>query len=140
MNPYLILMALLLSSLSFVVLTLLETLLGSRLDIQQVSAAPDSSATDFSHKGILKSLLLKYVLDFLVPLAVLVTLFHFLPFKGVRFAIFFALLLFVLNVSQLLLLAFQGIKLSFDSMIFVLFWKLLKYLPGFAIAGFVLGL
>lgn len=131
MNWYLIIIALILSSILFTVFTLIAILLGNWLKIHQ----------DFGLKRILKSLSTSYLFEFFIPFLIFVMLFFFLPFKGFRFGILFASLVFIFNSLQVFLFSSQGItKLGFDFMVYVLFWKLVKYLVSFGIAGLILGL
>ena len=128
MNWPLILIALFLSSISFIILSFLAILFGNWMRVHQ----------DFGLKTIFKSLLLSYFLEFLIPLAIFIMFLYFLPFKGVRFGITFALFIFILNALQISLLSLQGIKLPFNFIVHALFWKLLKYLVSFGIVGFIL--
>jgi hypothetical protein len=130
MNWYLVIIALILSSILFVVLTLIAILLGNWLKIHE----------DFGLKKILKSLFISYLFEFFMPFLVFVVVLLFLPFKGFRFGILFACLVFILNSLQIFLFSSQGIRLSFDFMAYTLFWKLVKYLVSFGIAGLILGL
>ncbi|MCJ7509132.1 MAG: hypothetical protein MUO85_10470 [candidate division Zixibacteria bacterium] len=131
MNWYLVIIALILSSILFVVLTLIATLLANWLKLHE----------DLGLKMILKSLSTSYLFEFFIPFLIFVMLLFFLPFKGFRFGILFACLVFIFNSLQVFLFSSQGItKLGFDFTAYTLFWKLLKYLVSFGIAGWILGI
>ncbi|HEX9916521.1 MAG TPA: hypothetical protein VGB16_02190 [candidate division Zixibacteria bacterium] len=131
MNWYLVIIALILSSILFVVLTLIAVLLGNWLKVHE----------DFGLKKILKSLSTSYLFEFFIPFLVFVMLLFFSPFKGFRFGILFACLVFIFNSLEFFLFSSQGMtSLRFDFTVYTLFWKLVKYLVSFGIAGLILGL
>ena len=140
MNLYPVLIALFLSSIAFVFLTLVALLSNRWLKIHPASGEPDPSTMPFNFKTIFNSLATSYILEFFLPFVLFVILLDLLPFEGIRFGVLFALLVFILNSLEVFVLSSQGTKLGFDFISHNLFWKLLKYLASFGIAGFLLSL
>ena len=140
MNWFLILIALFFSSICFIFLSILAILFSSWLKIYQDLEESNLSLVNLNLKGILKSLFFNYLLEFLIPLAIFIVLFYFLPFRGIKFGISFALLVFIFSALQTILLSLEGARIPFNFAVHTLFWKLLRYLVSFGMAGFILSL
>ena len=138
MSLFLILTAVVLSSITFIALSFLAIVCGVWLKVGQDFNEQSLAQAEFGFKKIALSLVFAYFLEFLLPLSVFILFSCLLPIGNVRFGIIFALLVFAFNASQMFLLSLQKIPIPLDFAVFTLFWKLLKYLIGFGIVGFIL--
>jgi len=140
MNSFLILAAILLSSIVFIACSFLAIVCGAWLKVGGDFQEDNLPQTGFGFRKIVSLLLSDYLFEFLAPLAIFILLFNLLPLANVRSAIIFALIVFTFNASQMLLLSLQKIPIPFDFAVFTLFWKLVKYLVSFAVVGFILSI